>query len=37
MSVRNGDKARTARQKHKTRVMREKLRAIRAAKKAEKK
>ena len=37
MSVRNGDKARTARQKRKTRIMREKLRAIRAAKKPEKK
>jgi hypothetical protein len=33
MSVRNGDKARTALQKRKTRAMREKLRAIRAAKK----
>ena len=37
MSVRNGDKARTATQKRKTRVMRAKLRAIRAAKKTEKK
>ena len=37
MSVRNGDKARTALQKKKTRKMRAKLRAIRAAKKAEKK
>jgi len=32
MSVRNGDKARTARQQRKTRIMREKLRALRAAK-----
>ena len=33
MSRRNGDKARTNNQQRKTRVMREKLRAIRAAKK----
>jgi hypothetical protein len=32
MSLRNGDKARTARQKRKTRALREKLRALRAAK-----
>ena len=32
MSMRNGDKARTARQQRKVRVMREKLRALRAAK-----
>ena len=33
MSTRNGDKARTARQQKKTRVMREKLRALKASKK----
>jgi hypothetical protein len=33
MSQRNGDKARTNRQQRKTRAMREKARAIRAAKK----
>ena len=33
MSIRNGDKARTNRQKRKTRLMREKARAIRAQKK----
>jgi len=34
MTKRNGDKARTARQQRKTRVMREKLRALKAAKKS---
>jgi hypothetical protein len=34
MSQRNGDKARTSLQKRKSRVMREKLRAIRASKKS---
>ena len=33
MTKRNGDKARTARQQSKKRVMREKLRALKAAKK----
>ena len=33
MSMRNGDKARTARQKRKTRALREKLRALKAQKK----
>ena len=33
MSNRNGDKARTATQKRKTRAMREKLRALKASKK----
>jgi hypothetical protein len=36
MSVRNGDKARTARQKHKGRMLREKLRTLRAAKSGKK-
>ena len=36
MSQRNGDKARTARQQRKVRVMREKLRAVRAGKKTKK-
>ena len=33
MSVRNGDKARTANQKRKTRMLREKLRTLKAQKK----
>ncbi len=33
MSIRNGDKARTANQKRKTRALREKLRALKAQKK----
>ena len=37
MSRRNGDKARTAKQQKKTRAMREKLRALKAAKKQDKK
>ena len=37
MSVRNGDKARTNLQKRKSRIMREKQRAIQAAKKSNKK
>ena len=36
MSVRNGDKARTARQQRKVRAMREKLRALRDAKRGTK-
>jgi hypothetical protein len=36
MSIRNGDKARTARQKRKVRMLREKLRTLRAAKSGKK-